>query len=189
MQPLAVDLRLLRALLLPETKIVPGRALMARVVSADGSGRGSLSIAGYLLEAELPPHVAAGQELRLTVREVSPQRVLLSLSDGTPPPAPEGIPLPGGGRIRVSQDDSTASGGAPGSHTLTLRYDAPALGAVDLRFELGPTSLALAVAISRTALDRAQEGSGELGDALRGAVARAVSVSITPRHEPLEIYA
>jgi hypothetical protein len=59
MQPLAIDLQLLRSLLLPEMRIVPGRALMARVVNADGNGRGSISIAGYLLDAELPKHVGA----------------------------------------------------------------------------------------------------------------------------------
>jgi hypothetical protein len=36
MEPLAVDLMLLRALLTPEIKITPGRAVMARVVTTAG---------------------------------------------------------------------------------------------------------------------------------------------------------
>jgi len=87
MQPMAIDPRVLRALLTPEIKIVPGRAMMARVVVADGNGRGSLSIAGYLLEAELPKDVRTGDDLRLVVRDVSPDRVLLGIADQHQEPA------------------------------------------------------------------------------------------------------
>ena len=54
---------------------------MARVVTADGLGRGSLNIAGAVIDASLPKDIQAGQELRLTVRHVSAERVELSLSD------------------------------------------------------------------------------------------------------------
>jgi len=46
MQPLAVELSLLRSLETAELRIAPGRAMMARVVSLNPAGRGSLSIAG-----------------------------------------------------------------------------------------------------------------------------------------------
>ncbi|MBV9801932.1 MAG: hypothetical protein JO130_02015, partial [Solirubrobacterales bacterium] len=68
MDPIAVDVRLIKAVLGAELKIAPGRVLMARVVAVDPRGRGSLNIAGLTLEAKLPKDVQPGQELRLTVR-------------------------------------------------------------------------------------------------------------------------
>ena len=71
MDPINVDIRLIKAVLGTELRIAPGRGLMARVVAADGAGRGSLNIAGALIDAALPKDIQAGQELRLTVRHVS----------------------------------------------------------------------------------------------------------------------
>ena len=194
MDPLAVDLRILRSLLLPEMRIVPGRALMARVVNADGNGRGALSIAGYLLDAELPKHVTTGQDLRLVVRDVSAERVLLAIAhpDAQPvPPAVPAVPLPGGGTVRVHEEDEPARGPGASSATqsLTLRYDAPALGAVDLRFDLDPASLRLTVAVSPAALDAAQGDAGRLQRALAAAVGTEAAVTVTARREPLDLYA
>ena len=67
MDPINVDVRLIKAVLGTELRIAPGRALMARVVTADGLGRGSLNIAGAVIDATLPKDIQAGQELRLTV--------------------------------------------------------------------------------------------------------------------------
>jgi hypothetical protein len=195
MDPIAVDVRLIRAVLGADLKIAPGRALMARVVSADGSGRGSLSIAGALLDAELPKEVQAGQELRLTVRHVSPERVELSLasSDQAGAAAASSAPLPGGGTVRVAERDPGEAGGAgqaDGRHSLTLRYDAPTLGAVDLHFELDPQSLRLSATLAAGApVERALDGAGELRDALSQALGRPVTVDISTRREPLDVYA
>lgn len=201
MQPLAIDPRILRTLLAPEIKVLPGRALMARVVLADGSGRGSLSIAGFLLEAELPPDVRTGQDLRLIVRDVSPDRVLLSLSEphqpapapppATPPPPPPAVPLPGGGSLQVTERDAGRAS-APGSsrpHTLALRYDAPALGAVDLRFALDPSTMTLAVTVAPASLAAARAAADELRRTLADTLGRSVSVTISPRREPVDVYA
>jgi hypothetical protein len=206
MQPLAVELRILRTLLTPDVRIATGRAIMARVVSADGGGRGSLSIAGFVVEAELPKHVRAGEDLRLVVRDVSAERVLLSLSDpanppGTPVPTMTGMPLaeppappvalPGGGTVQVTErDHGSADGSSPDSHSLTLRYDAPALGAVDLRFELDPSSLRVTVAVRPgDPLTAAQSDAGRLRAALGDTVGRAISVNVSARREPLDVYA
>lgn len=191
MQPLAVDLQLLRSVLLPGMRIVPGRAFMARVVAADGGGRGSLSIAGYVVDAALPKGVRPGQELRLVVRETSAERVLLSIQQQDTPPAQSApASLPGGGTVQVTERDPGQTGESrSGSHSLTLRYDAPALGAIDLHFELDPVSLRLAVAVSPTALPDAQAATGDLRAALAEAAQRATSVTVSPRREPLEIYA
>lgn len=197
MQPMAVDLRVLRALLTPDIKIVPGRAMMARVVVADGSGRGALNIAGYQLEAELPKSVRTGDDLRLVVRDVSAGRVLLSISDqhqeppalAVPVAAPVEVPLPGGGSVQVAERDADGATSSPDSHTLSLRYDAPALGAVDLRFELDPNSLRLGVTVSPRAMAAAQAGSDDLRRSLADELGRAISVTVSARREPLDIYA
>ena len=197
MDPIAVDVRLIKAVLGTELKIAPGRVLMARVASADGNGRGSLNIAGTTLEAELPKEVQAGQELRLTVRHVSPDRVELSMSDPSTATAQaaQAAPLPGGGTLRVSERDAgsgTGGGGSQGSdrHTLALRYDAPALGAVDLRFELDPESLRLTATLAAgDPHERALDAAAELQAGLTAALGRPVAVEINSRREPLDVYA
>ena len=196
MDPINVDIRLIKAVLGGELRIAPGRALMARVVTADGLGRGSLNIAGAVVDASLPKDVLAGQELRLTVRHVSADRVELSMSDQSPPPAVDAAPLPGGGALRVTERDTSDGDGGSGSgegaerHTLSLRYDAPALGAVDLRFELDPSSLRVTATVGAgQPYDLALDGAGRLGDALTEAIGRPVTVDVSPRREPLDVYA
>jgi hypothetical protein len=193
MDPIAVDVRMVRALLGSELRLTPGRVLMARVVATGASGRGALNIAGSVIDAELPGSVRAGQELRLIVRHVTPEKVVLSLSDQTPTTAtPAAIPLPGGGGLRVTDQDAedSANEAASDAHVLSLRYDAPTLGAVDLRFELRPSSLRLAVSLQAgDSVQRAQAGADELQRTLREILGRSVSVAVTARREPIDIYA
>ncbi len=198
MDPINVDIRLIKAVLGTELRVAPGRALMARVVTADGRGRGSLNIAGAFIDASLPKDIQAGQELRLTVRHVSPDRVELSLSDQTPP-APGGadaVPLPGGGTVQVSERDAGGGGAGSGGdggadrHALSLRYEAPALGAMDLRFELDPSSLRISATVGAgSPFDLALGNAGKLRDALAAAVGRPITVDVSPRREPLDVYA
>jgi hypothetical protein len=194
---MSVDFRVLRTLLTPEINIVPGRAMMARVVVADG-GRGSLSIAGYLLDAELPANVKTGDDLRLVVRDVNAERVLLAISDGQPVPvpvpvplaAPVTIPLPGGGNVQVTERDADgAQSASPDAHALSLRYDSPALGPIDMRFELDLTSLRLGVTVAPGALGAARADSDELRQGLADELQRAISLTVSARREPLDIYA
>ena len=218
--PLAINPQALRVLVGPDIKIVPGRAVMARVVQAPGGQKGSLSIAGYLLDAELPENVQAGQDLRLVIRDVSPERVLLAITDPhesdhaqpsqqappsqeaqptqqaqTPDPslvAQPPIPLPGGGHVQVTErDGGGASGQAGERQNILLRYDAPALGSVDLRFQMDAGALSLQVTLpAGHPLELAQAGAESLRQALlEGAGGRAVSVTVAPRREPLDLYA
>jgi hypothetical protein len=199
MDPIAVDVRLIRALLgSADIQISPGRALMARVVTADGNGRGSLSIAGEILEAELPKDVEPGQELRLTVSHVSPERVELRISgsEEAGAAAAGAASLPGGGQVRVAERDAddSAGGGRSGSddgrHTLSLTYDTPSLGAIDLRFVLDPESLSVAAVLAAgDPVELAQDRAGALQDALTQALGRSVTVNISARYEPLDLYA
>ena len=193
--PLAVDLLLLRTALAPEIRITPGRAIMARVVHADGSGRGSLSIAGALFEAELPKQVKAGEDLRLLVRDVSSDRVVLQLADHTPAAlaaAPAPIPLPGGGALKVVEHDQRGGGSdtPDGRDLLTVHYDAPHLGPVELRFDLRPGSLHVTATLTAgEPMRRAQADVVSLREALQNELDRPISVQLKPRYEPLNVYA
>jgi hypothetical protein len=205
MDPIAVDIRLIRAVLGAELRVAVGRGLMARVVNVNASGRGTLSIAGMPIDAKLPPGVQAGQDLRLVVRHVSPEQVVLSLSGEAGAAAAAAsqaaVELPGGGRVRVTErdagsEDASGRATAPGTgrHVLALAYDAPTLGTVDLRFELDPQSLRVSATLAAgVPAARAAGAAGELRDVLTAALGagggRAVTVEITPRREPLDVYA
>jgi hypothetical protein len=73
---------------------------------------------------------------------------------------------------------------------LSLRYDPPTLGAFDLRFDLDPGSLRVSVSVAvGTPLSLAQARAEELRDALTAGVGRPATVTVSPRHEPLDVYA
>jgi hypothetical protein len=125
--------------------------------------------------------------------------VLLQIADpgpaAPPPPPPAEVPLPGGGRLTVAErdelgDSGASTGGGGGSHSLALRYDAPALGPVDLRFELAPGSMRVGVTVAAgDSLQRAQADADALRTALAAAVGHAASVTISPRRDPIDVYA
>jgi len=219
---MAVDLRALRAMLMPEIRIAPGRGLMARVVAVGPTGRGSLSIAGLLVDAQLPGGVRAGDELRLLVTEVNQQRVLLTIAPrgtqgsgaehaaasanpaqlpvaehhpGTSPMTDAAllaaaVALPGGGTVAVSERDAGGQGGhESAARTVTLHFQASSLGAMDLQFALSPNALALNVTVEPAAVGAAQKGAAELRDTLAQTLNRAVSVTVTQRRQPLDVYA
>jgi hypothetical protein len=204
MQPLAIHPRLLREAAGPGLTLTPGRGVMARVVVAEAGGRGVLNIAGVPIEAQLPAGVQAGESLRLIVRSLDEHRVVLGLphespGDGqaaAPPPAaqPE-IPLPGGARLRLREEHEDPGGApqttrAPGSATLSLRYDAPSLGALDLSFSLDAGSLRLQIAAGAGAgYTFTREHADALAQKLEQSLGRNASVVVVPRREPLDVYA
>jgi hypothetical protein len=197
---LALDLALVRDVLLPGLSLTPGRAMMARVVDADEGDGGTLAIAGYLLEAELPKEMAAGQNVRLVVREVTADRVLLAPAHEPPAPASQSpslaapIQLPGGAVLRVledaGQEGKDGGGDGPGDHALGLRLDLPGLGPLELRFGLDPASVRAAIAIDPgPPLAQAQAQAGELREALARACERPATVTVSARRQPLDLYA
>lgn len=195
--PIAVELQLLRQLLGPELKLTLGRELMVRVADIQPGGRGVLSLAGMMLEAQLPDGVRAGDELRLQVRELTPDRVVLAVRPDQEQPVPITAPLqppvelPGGGRLHVQEQRRERSGGAAGeTHTLTLRYDAPAFGPVDMSFVLDQGSLRLTLTVAPGhSHEAAQDHAEALTQALGDAAGRPAAVTVLPRREPLEVYA
>jgi hypothetical protein len=202
MSVLALDLALVRDVLLPGLSLTPGRAMMARVVNADEGSGGTLAIAGYLLDAELPRGLASGQTLRLLVRDVSADRVLLSVAPHeasapspllapSPPLAPP-VALPGGGELRVLEDEGEAdgSGRGPGGHSLGLALELPGLGSLELRFGLDQSAIRTTILTDPgPPFDRAQSRAGELRAALTRECGRPAAVTISARRPPLDLYA
>lgn len=198
MQPLAVDASLLRTVLAADVKLAIGRELMARVASITPGGRGVVSLAGVLLEAELPAGVHAGEELRLQVRELTPERVVLQIREEQPqapaaPLEPPRIPLPGGGFVKVTERDARGWAGdnsvGDQAHTVTVRYDAPTLGRLDLQFTLSSGALALTVAVAPGAYETAGDHAGRLQSTLTDAIERPTTVTVVPRREPVDLFA
>jgi hypothetical protein len=191
MHPIAVDLRaLVRAL--PDALLRPGASVVARVLDREGP-RGRLSLAGAVLEAELPEHVRPGQTLRLQVAEASPQRLVLRLEDAPLPPAPPQVPLPDGttGRIRAGEREAGGRGAdAPDQATVAVTYDSSRLGALDFRLTLrGGELVADVSARAGESAELARDAASELRAALQQATGRPVQLAIHDRRDPFDAYA
>ena len=192
MDPLGVDIKLLLSTLESEVRLLPGRVLAARVVENANPAHGTLSLAGRLLEAQLPAHLQAGDQVRLTVREIAADRVVLSLS-GPPIPAANVDP-PRHLRDRGDQDDAEQpqrrGGSAAPGHAVALRYNASSIGAVDLRLQLGDGKLHAFLALTPgEPLALARGSADELRERLASATGMQVEVVVQARKEPLEVYA
>lgn len=183
---------LLRQLGTAELRLAPGRVIAARVVDVQPGAKASLSIAGAIVDATLPAHVKAGEELRLIVAEVTPDKVVLKLDNtGQVPVGLPPLPLPGGGHLQVTEREArSASGGSAASHSVALRYEAPALGPMDLSFTLAPGGLRVAVRVSDgETLARANAAARELQRVLAAKLDAVVTVTASARHDPLDVYA
>lgn len=193
MEVLSVNLQMLRSMMVGDLRLSIGRMLTARVASVEGNGRGTIALAGALLDAQLPKGMTAGQEIRLQVRELTPEKVVLALQERPPmlgQPVP--MPLPGGGTFEIREHQETAGGGdgGPATYALTLVYEAPSLGQVVMSFVLDPASLKLEVALSPgKPYQQASDYADELQQALSTALQRTITLSILQRREPVEIYA
>jgi len=181
MDPILVDIAQLRTLMLPRITLTPGRVIMARVAEAGDGRRGELAIAGGRISATLPPGVRAGDELRLVVKDVSAERLVLQIE--TPAAAP---------RESVEEREAAGGGGRQGtpSQVLELRYATQNLGLVGLRFALHPGG-AISVTVGMpddAGITRARSAA----DGLRAAIAQAtgadVGVSVTAQRPPLDVY-
>jgi hypothetical protein len=188
-EAIAVAAALLREQL-PEVNLRPGAAVLARVASR-GEHHGVIVLAGIPLKAQLPADVEAGATLRLKVEDVTPERVTLRVDPGVAPapPPPMAAPPP---RARVAvQEPPARRRGAEGEpvDVVSLAFQSPALGRLDLRLELRGGHLLAAVAAGvGKPFDVASEG----GERLRANLERAglnATVRVTPRHEPVDVYA
>jgi hypothetical protein len=184
----AVQTLLLRAQL-PELALRPGTSVVARVLSR-GEAHGVLVIAGVPLTAQLPEAVGAtGETLRLTVREVTAERVTLQL-DQTVPAAPHAAPQEPRARVTVQDPPRTQRAGGEERSTVALSFHSDALGRLDLRIELTGATVRTAVeAAPGRPFDLADAAATRLKDGLHARTGLAAEVRVTPRRESLDIYA
>jgi hypothetical protein len=186
---------------MPELTLRPGASIVARVLSR-GEAHGVLVIAGVPLTAQLPEEVgAAGETLRLTVREVTAERVTLQLDQavlatGQPPPAARA-------RVTVEEPPRSVRAGGEERASVALSFHSEPLGRLDIRIDLVGTSRdrsaggQIAGTRVRTAVqaasgrpyDLAAAAAGRLEDGLHARTGLAAEVRVTPRREPLDVYA
>jgi hypothetical protein len=154
---------------LPVGTVLRGRVLPDRALLLDGV---------RFPAATLPSELRPGELLRLEVTDVQPDRLALQVVDRTmpPPPPPVLVPLPGGAQLLVERDGGArAAAGEPPA--VTVRFDAPRLGRMDVRLDLDGA----AVHVGPGALDEALAAASTLAQALSGATGRPARVSVLPR--------
>jgi hypothetical protein len=188
--PAPVDLVLLRALL-PDLALRPGAHLAARVLDAR-----TILLAGARVAAQLPDDVAAGDVLRLRVQEASSERLVLKIVErpeaavaGQPPLV--ALPLPGlaDARLLVEDDAATRPAGEP-RRAVTLRYDSPRLGRIDIVLGLGAEAVSATVfAPAGEPVEAVRRASGALREALLEGVGRPAQVTVQARAETVDVRA
>ena len=168
----------------------PGTSVVARVLSR-GEHHGVLVIAGIPLSAQLPRDVGAtGETLRLTVSDVTPDRVTLQLDqvlnpEAQPPPLSADRP-----RVTVQDPPRTVRVGGEERASVALSFTSSALGRLDMRIELAGTRLNAAVeAPAGRSFALADAATGRLQQGLHARTGLESEVSVTPRREPLDLYA
>jgi hypothetical protein len=190
-EPVVAIKTLLLQAQLPEITLRPGTSVVGRVLSR-GESHGVLVIAGIPLTAQLPEQIGrAGETLRLSVSDVTPERVTLQLEQVIPPggqPAPERASP---ARVQVEDPPRTVRAGGEESSTVALSFTSEALGRLDLRLELvaGARVRAAVETPAGRAFALADAAAGRLHDGLHARTGLEVDVRITPRREPLDVYA
>jgi hypothetical protein len=190
MEPVVGIQTLLLRAQLPEVTLRPGTSVVARVLSR-GESHGVLVIAGVPLAAQLPAEIGkTGETLRLSVTDVTPERVTMRLDQvvnptAQPPPAPADR-----ARVTVQDPPRTVRVGGEERSTVALSFSSPSLGRLDLRLELAGTRLTAAVeAPAGRSFDLADAAAGRLQDGLHARTGLEAAVQVTPRREPLDLYA
>jgi hypothetical protein len=195
MDMLRVEAALLRNLL-PDLMLREGMQVVASVAERAGQ-KGIIVLAGTPLAAQLPDEVQVGDVLRLVVAETSPDRVVLRIADpaAAPPPVPPAVvavPLPGGATARIAVDERDAAGGGPREHhEVRLTYASATLGPLELHLALaGPDAVRVNVrARAGAPFELAERHAAELAEAIGAATGKPAQVSVSPRHDPLDVYA
>jgi hypothetical protein len=186
----SVATALLRAQL-PEVTLREGQSVMARVASR-GEGHGVLVLAGIPLTAQLPPGIESGATLKLRIEEVSQERVVLRMDAQAVDPMAAGPapPRPDAPTLAVGEPPRRAAGGEEGGASVSLAFHSPALGRIDLRIDLASRAIQVGVeAPAGRAYEAADASSERLRATLEEALERPASVRVTPRREPLDVYA
>jgi hypothetical protein len=187
MDVLRVQAALLRANM-PDLVLRPGLMLSGKVLERVGQ-HGILLLAGTPLSAELPAELQAGARLRLRVEDVGADRVVLravetpagpAAQQALQPPPDVALPLPGDRQAEVRVTERAEGGrGGPEPAAVTLAYDSPALGRLDLRLVLQPGA-DLQVTVGATA-GAPEARVRSAADGLRAALAEATGLPASVR--------
>ena len=191
-EPIQVTAALLR-MQLPDLTLREGASVMARVASR-GESHAVIVIAGMPLTAQIPPDVQAGATLKLKIQEVTPERVTLRIDSQQPPQAPtvghSPAPLELRPHLQVEEPPARRRGadGEP-ADVISLAFNSPVLGRLDLRLELrGERLLAEVTTPAGRPHVLASSGAERLRANLE-AVGLDATVKVLPRHTPLDLYA
>lgn len=198
MGPIQVDAVVLRGML-PDLVLRPGMLLAGRVLERH-QGHGLLNLAGAVVVAELPDGVEAGARLRLAVQDIGEQVTLRVVPEAAPAAqqqhpaaaAVAALPLPGGAHARVSVAgrDEEGDGAEGGARTVTLHYDSPELGRLELRLALAANGLVATVGAPTGApTELAAEHAAELRAGLGRLLGRPVEVHVAPRRDQVDLRA
>lgn len=198
MQPIAVQLITLQQVM-PEVTLRLGQSLLARVAARHGD-RGILMIAGQPLVAQLPENVRAGDVLKLAVKDISAEQVVMQLHEGKEAAAEHPvrsdaavIPFPGQPPSQIVVDDQASGGDGAGEGdvaAIALTYESPALGPINLRIGMDPSAVAAEVRVGAGApLELSQAAASVLRDALAASTERAATVTVAPRPGSFDVSA
>ncbi len=190
MQPIAVQLITLQQVM-PDVTLRLGQSLLARVAERHGD-RGILMIAGQPLVAQLPEHVRAGDVLKLAVRDITAEQVVMQMHEGKEAPQAQqqgqtAIPLafPGQPPSQIIVDDQASSAEGTGDgdvSAVALTYSSPALGDVNFRIGMDGARVVCEVRVAAGApLEFASAAADALRDRLASSTDRAASVTVAPR--------
>jgi hypothetical protein len=177
---------------IPELVLRPGMTLAARVAERHGT-RGLLVIAGSPLAAELPEQVNAGDRLRLRVTETGPDRVVMQLMEETSAATQQAaalpVPLPGT-QAQLEVDEREGEGRRAGEEAaVAITYRSPQLGALNFRLALEGGALTAHVrAAHGVPYEYAREQAEALREDLHRATGKPVQLTVSPRHDPLDVY-
>ncbi len=192
---LRVEAALLRQML-PDLVLREGMRVVASVAERAGQ-RGIIVLAGTPLAAQLPDEVQVGDVLRLVVAETSPERVVLRVAEQAPSlpaaPAVVAVPLPGGATARIVVDERDGAGrDAPREHhEVRLTYASATLGPLELQLTLaGADAVRVHVrARAGASFELADAGAAALAEAVGAATGGSAQVTVSPRYDPLDVYA
>ena len=184
---------------IPDATLRVGQLLLARVAERHGE-RGILMVAGHPLVAQLPEHVRAGDVLKLAVRDITAEQVVMQMHEAKEAaaaaqqgPQTVPVPMPGGVPARIIVDDQASGGGAGEggeAHAVALTYESPSLGPINFRIGMDASNVVADVRVAAGApLELASAAAEVLRAALGQATERAAHVTIAPRPGSFDVSA
>jgi hypothetical protein len=199
-QPIAVQLIMLQQSM-PDVTLRLGQSLLARVAERHGD-RGILMIGGQPLVAQLPEHVRPGDVLKLAVRDITAEQVVMQMHEGkeSAEAAQQGqgpiavpVPVPGGPPAFIHVDDQASEGEGAGEgdvSAIALTYESPALGPVNFRIGMDASAVVAEVRVAAGApLELATAAQSALRDALAAGTERVATVTVAPRPGSFDVSA